>query len=59
MWRTEIESAADYGYKSVVILGSSGYVRVSVGADLAKVEYVKTSPTKPESTADSDVLGTR
>ena len=26
-------SAAEYGYKSGVILGSSGYLRVSVGAD--------------------------
>ena len=34
-------SAADYGYQRGVILGSSGYLRVTVTADKAKVEYVK------------------
>jgi 3',5'-cyclic AMP phosphodiesterase CpdA len=57
--RGSTRSAAEYGYKGGVMLGSSGYVRVSVGEDLAKVEYVKTSPTKAESIADSYVLGTR
>ncbi|MFZ4766329.1 MAG: metallophosphoesterase family protein, partial [Roseimicrobium sp.] len=33
-------SAADYGYTGV-ILGSSGYVRVTVGAEEAKVDYVR------------------
>lgn len=35
-------SAAEYGYKSGTILGSSGYMRVLVGATKAKVEFVRT-----------------
>jgi len=34
-------SAAEYGYKSGVILGSSGYLRVNVSANETKVEYVR------------------
>lgn len=34
-------SAAEYGYKSGVILGSSGYLRVTVCPDLARVEYLR------------------
>ena len=34
-------SAAEYGYKSGVILGSSGYLRVTVLAEKAMVEYVR------------------
>ncbi len=34
-------SATDYGYQRGVILGSSGYLRVTVAGDKAKVEYVK------------------
>lgn len=34
-------SAEEYGYRSGKLLGSSGHVRVEVGADLARVEYVK------------------
>lgn len=34
-------SAAEYGYKSGTILGSSGYLRVSVSPSEATVEYVK------------------
>jgi hypothetical protein len=34
-------SAADYGYKSGVILGSSGHLRVKVGAGRATVDYVR------------------
>lgn len=36
-----IGSAEKYGYKSGVILGSSGHIRVSVNAKTAKFEYVK------------------
>lgn len=35
-------SAAEYGYKTGVILGSSGYLRVKMSPDKATVEYVKT-----------------
>ena len=35
-------SAAEYGYKSGVILGSSGHLRVVVSASEAKVDYVRT-----------------
>jgi len=34
-------SAAEYGYKSGTLLGSSGYLRVAVSADKATVEYVR------------------
>lgn len=36
-----IGSAERYGYKSGTILGSSGHIRVTVGSDSAKFEYVK------------------
>ena len=36
-------SAAEYGYKRGVILGSSGYLRVTVSKAKAAVEYIKTS----------------
>jgi len=36
-------SAAEYGYKSGTILGSSGYLRVSVGPDKALVEFLRTA----------------
>ena len=52
-------SAAEYGYRSGVILGSSGYLRVNVGADSAKVEYVKISPAKEPTIADSYTLKPR
>lgn len=35
-------SAAEYGYKSGVILGSPGYLRVTVAPETASVEYVRT-----------------
>lgn len=34
-------SAAEYGYKSVVLLGSPGCLRVAVLENQAKVEYVR------------------
>jgi hypothetical protein len=34
-------SAAEYGYQTGVILGSSGYLRVTISGDSAKVEYLK------------------
>lgn len=36
-----IGSAEKYGYKSGMLLGSSGHIRVSVGPKSAKLEYVK------------------
>lgn len=37
-------SAADYGYRNGVILGSSGYLRVTVGTNRADVAYVRCGP---------------
>ena len=39
--RGSTRSAAEYGYKNGLILGSSGYMRVSVSGNVAKLEYVK------------------
>ena len=35
-------SAAEYGYKSGTILGSPGYMRVTIEAPKAKVEFIRT-----------------
>jgi hypothetical protein len=34
-------SAAEYGYKEGILLGSSGHIRISVSPQRAKIEYVK------------------
>ena len=34
-------SAAEYGYKNGIILGSSGHLRVSVAPETVKVDYVR------------------
>jgi len=39
--RGSTRSATDYGYKSGIILASSGYLRVTVSPNEAKVEYVR------------------
>lgn len=39
--RGSTRSAAEYGYKSGVMLGSSGYLRVAISAERAMVEYVR------------------
>jgi hypothetical protein len=57
--RGTTRSAAEYGYTHGVILGSSGYLRVSVGASAAKVEYVRLTPGQGESVADSYELKPR
>ncbi|MCU0784032.1 MAG: metallophosphoesterase [Verrucomicrobia bacterium] len=49
-------SAAEYGYKSGVILGNSGYLRVTVSPQQAKVEFVRTEIGKADSIADSYVI---
>lgn len=41
-------SAAEYGYKSGTILGSPGYLRVTVNADAVKVDYVRSYLLKDE-----------
>lgn len=41
-------SAEEYGYKTGTILGASGYLRVSVSAGEAKVEYVYTQGGAPQ-----------
>ena len=52
-------SAAEYGYKSGVLLGSSGYLRVTVGVGTVKVEYVATTPGKAGVVAHSYVMTAR
>ena len=44
-----VRSAAEYGYKSGVIAGASGILRVSVSAERALVEYVRAYPDSAES----------
>lgn len=41
-------SAADYGYKSGVIAGASGILRVAVASDRARVDYVRAYPDAAE-----------
>lgn len=36
-------SAEEYGYKAGTILGSPGYLRVRVGAELARVEFIRSA----------------
>jgi hypothetical protein len=57
--RGNTRSAVEYGYQSGVILGSSGYLRVRVGAETTKVEYVKTSAAKEPAVADFYTLQPR
>ena len=51
--RGNTRSAAEYGYKSGVILGSPGYLRVTISETSARVEYVKTADPKGETIADA------
>ncbi len=44
--RANTRSAEMYGYKSGVILGSPGYLRVKVGADKATVDFVRSGLPK-------------
>lgn len=44
-------SAADYGYKSGVMAGASGILRVNVSPERALVEYVRAYPDQAESAA--------
>jgi predicted phosphodiesterase len=57
--RGNTRSAAEYGYQSGKILGSSGYLRVTVGTDSGTVEYVKTARTGEPVIADSYPLRAR
>jgi hypothetical protein len=41
-------SAVQYGYKSGVILGSSGYLKVMVASDKVTVDYVRMTVPQPE-----------
>jgi predicted phosphodiesterase len=52
-------SAAEYGYNSGVILGSSGCLRVTVSSEQAKVEYVRAAVSNVEFIAHSYVLAPR
>ncbi len=45
-----IRSAAEYGYKSGVIAGASGILRVAVSPEKAAVEYVRAYPLSAENT---------
>ena len=40
--RGKFERAAEYGYKTGTILGSSGYLRVAVSANQATTDYIRT-----------------
>ncbi|MBS1719585.1 MAG: metallophosphoesterase [Armatimonadetes bacterium] len=52
--RGNTNSAEGYGYKSGKLLGSSGHIRVTVGPERAKLEYVKSLPVSANgSIADS------
>ncbi|MBM3843560.1 MAG: metallophosphoesterase [Verrucomicrobia bacterium] len=44
----QTRSAAEYGYKSGVIQGAAGILRISVGADRAVSEYVRSYPDSAE-----------
>jgi hypothetical protein len=43
-----VRSAAEYGYKSGVIQGASGILRVTVAPGTATVEYVRAYPANNE-----------
>lgn len=43
--RGSTRSAEEYGYKSGVVLPSSGILRVSVSPEQAVVDYLKADPT--------------
>lgn len=51
-------SAAEYGYTNGVILGSSGYLRVSVSSEQVRVEYLRASPTGSETAHAYTILPT-
>ncbi len=51
--RGSTRSAAEYGYRSGVILSSSGYLRITVLAEQAKVDYVRTDAGKGSTVAHS------
>ena len=46
-----VRSAADYGYRSGVIVGASGILRVHVEPERVQVEYVRAYPDAQESAA--------
>jgi hypothetical protein len=53
----QTSSAADYGYHSGLLLGSPGHIRVTVTADSASVEYVKSRiPVRNAQIVDRTVL---
>jgi hypothetical protein len=52
-------SAAEYGYRSGTILGSSGHLRVRVGTDLAKIDYVRAAARQPAAVSDSYIVAPR
>jgi len=52
-------SAAEYGYKNGVILGSSGYLRVTVSPERVKVDYIRTSVGNADSVAHSYTITAR
>ncbi len=54
--RGSTRSAAEYGYKSGDILGSSGYLRVMVSAQQAKVDYLRIAVGKADSIAHTYVI---
>jgi predicted phosphodiesterase len=57
--KASTRSAAEYGYKNGVILGSSGYLRVTVSPEKAKVEYVRTAVGRADLVAHSYMVAPR
>lgn len=53
------QSAADYDYRSGIILGSSGHLRVSVSPGMAKVAYIRAAVGHPGEVRDSYRLPAR
>jgi hypothetical protein len=54
-------SAAEYGYKSGTIFGSPGYLRVRVGPEVARVEFVRSAVVTaddPVNRRNAEVNGT-
>jgi hypothetical protein len=52
-------SAAEYGYRSGTILGSSGHLRVTVSPERTKVDYLWTASGQPAAVSHSYVIAPR
>ena len=52
-------SAAQYGYRSGTILGSSGHLRVTVSPEQARIDYLRAAAGQPVAASDSYVVTPR